>query len=121
MKSKLLIVLTILLIVACSKSENGTKNACNSANPLEDVSWLKAIKNTLTKCDCEISIIQGIYNGQTVFYTAMTDPLCNGINTPTLLDCEGKIVRTFTEADNQDYLTQVTAVKVLYRCTSQIK
>jgi hypothetical protein len=80
--------------------------------------WFWELKNGLTNCICEISIIQAAYQHQTVFYTAVTDPLCNGVNTPTLLNCEGEIVKTFTlsETDQKDFYENVIDKKVLYRC-----
>ena len=105
-----------IYLFGCEKSDKETLNACRSTDPLENVIWLKTIKNELTNCYCEMSIIQGKYNNQTVFYVALTDPLCNGISTPTLYDCDGNIIRTFTMNDFQEFYKNVNAEKVLYRC-----
>jgi len=114
---KLILCLAIgLLLFNGCRYDKMANTECNSNNPTEDFAWLKAIKNTMTNCSCEISIIQGTYNNQTVFFTALTDALCDGINIPTLYDCEGKVVRVFTSADYRDFNDNVTRDKVLYRC-----
>jgi len=117
MKLTILVLFLSAMLVGCSKNdkEHDTQNACKSADPLE-VSWIKEIKNSLTNCSCEISIIQGTYDGQTVFFTALTDPACDGIDTPTLYNCNGNIVRIFTMHDYTDFYTKVTRDNVLYRC-----
>ena len=118
MKTAILTLMISVVLLSCDKDENDidTQNACNSDNPIEDISWIIEIKNSLTDCSCEISIIQGTYNGQTVFFTALTDPLCDGIDTPTLFDCNGNAIRTFTMDDYQDFYNNVSRDKVLYRC-----
>lgn len=111
----LFFVLSLLILNSCYYDKMA-KTECISDNPIEDFAWLKAIKNTMTDCSCEISIIQGTYNNQTVFFTSLTDMLCDGIDMPTLFDCEGKVVRVFTVADYRTVNDLVTKDKVLYRC-----
>ena len=111
-----MISIVLALIIGCEKDDSENKNACNSDNPIEDISWLKELKNSLSDCVCEISLIQGTYDNRTVFFTALTDPLCDGIDMPTLFDCKGNVVRTFTMNDYQEFYTDVTRDKVLYRC-----
>jgi hypothetical protein len=116
MKTKFFIVLIPIIIISCQKE---TQNACKSKNPVEDVTWLKEIKSSMTNCTCETSIIEGTYNNQTVFFIASTDPLCNDIDTPTLFDCNGNVVRTFNMNDYHDFYNLVTRDKVLYRCKTK--
>ncbi len=111
-----LFVVTSILLVNCSKDEKVTENACNTDNPIDNISWLIAMKDSLTNCACQVSIVQGIYHNQPVFYLALTDPVCNGIVIPTLLDCNGKAVRKYTEADIEDFYHQVTIDTILYNC-----
>jgi sulfur transfer protein SufE len=111
-----MILLTISLIVGCGKDENASKTTCDLTNPIEELQWLKEIKNSLTNCSCEMSILQGTYDDQTVFYVAMTDPLCNGIQTIVLNDCNGKIVKTINSGEYQEFLAKIKNVKALYRC-----
>ena len=117
MKKLGLILILGILFMGCTKDATvDTTNACTSANPIEEVGWLKDMKNSLTNCSCESSIIQGIYNNQTVFFIRGTDPLCNSVNMPTLYSCEGKVVRVFNETDYREFDDKVTPVKVIYRC-----
>jgi hypothetical protein len=74
------------------------------------------METSLINCMCEISLIRGTYNNQTVYFTALTDPACDGIDTPTLYDSNGKIVRIFTMNDYQEFYEKVTRDSVLYRC-----
>ena len=113
----LFFALSLLLLNGCYYDKM-SKTECNSDNPIEDFAWLKAMKNTMTNCSCEISIIQGTYNNQTVFFIALTDMLCDGINIPTLFDCKGKAVRVYNSSDYRDFHDQVTTDKVLYRCNN---
>jgi hypothetical protein len=120
MKTIILFPTICLLILVGCEYDKPAKAECISDNPIEDFAWLKEMKNSLTQCDCEVSIIQGTYNNQTVFFTALTDVLCDGINIPTLFDCDGKIVRVFTIGDYRSFNDLVTRDKVLYRCKTSI-
>jgi len=120
MNKIILIFIMSLLILNSCLYDKLPKTECISDNPIEDFAWLKAIKSTMTNCGCEISIIQGTYNNQTVFFTALTDALCDGINMPTLYDCEGKVVRIFNSTDYREFYDQVTRDKVLYRCKTTL-
>ena len=111
MKKFCFILVSLILLLSCEKSDN----TCNCNNPIEDLTWLKEFKNSLTNCFCEMSIIQAAYNKQTVFYTAMTDPLCDGLYPVVLLDCNGKSVKSYEPGD-QALLNEVSNMKVLYRC-----
>jgi hypothetical protein len=115
MKYFVFTLLISILLINCKRNIE-TQNACISAYPIEDVVWLKEIKANMTNCGCEISIIQGTYSHQTVFFVGLTDPLCDGIDIPTLFDCTGNVVRTFTDKDYQEFYKNVTRDKVLYRC-----
>lgn len=110
------VLLVIFVISSCGKDENTGKSTCDLANPIEELLWLKEIKTTMTNCSCEMSIIQATYNNQTVFYTMMTDALCDGVQTITLLNCEGKVVENIKQDKFQTFLGKVSNVKNLYRC-----
>lgn len=116
MKLIFTLLFAFLLLVGCSKDSNDNKQICNLADPLNELAWLKEIKNSLTNCSCQISILQATYDGQTVFYTAMTDPLCDGVQTYTLYNCDGKVVEVILSDKIQAFQTKVTDVKNLYRC-----
>lgn len=120
MKFKILFMILFVALLSCSKDDNdsNTQNACEADNPLE-VEWIIEIKNSMQNCFCEISIIQGTYEGQTVFFIALTDPLCDGIDVPTLYNCEGVAVKTYTMDDYLEFYTEVTRDTVLYRCKTE--
>ena len=114
MKKLSLILVFLVLLLSCEKNDN----TCNCNDPLRDLAWLKEVKTSLTNCSCEMSIIQATYNRQTVFYTAMTDPLCDGIFPIVLLDCEGATVKSY-ESANQIPDNDITYKKTLYRCKTK--
>ncbi len=111
MKKASLLFLIIILITGCEKYDN----TCNCKNPLEDIAWLKELKNSMTNCYCETSIIQATYNKQTVFYKIITDPVCNSVINISIADCNGNILKTYTAIDDT-FTSEVTGRKVLYRC-----
>lgn len=120
MKFKILSVTLFFALLSCDKDENETsnQNACDTNNPLE-IEWVIQIKNSMQNCICEISIIRGTYNGQTVFFTAITDPLCDGIDIPTLYNCEGVAIKTYTIDDYKEFYNEVSRDTVLYRCKTE--
>lgn len=120
MKKLSLILLVLFFAVSCGKDDDSNKSACNYTNPIEELSWLKAIKNSMTNCSCEMSILQATYNQQTVFYVSMTDPLCDGLQTTILLNCEGKIVEVIQPEKFQEFLSKITSIRNLYRCKTSI-
>jgi hypothetical protein len=119
MKKICILVILSALLVNCSKDEKVTSNACNTDNPMENIDWLKAMKDSLTNCSCQISIVQGTYRNHPVFYLALTDPLCDGVLIPTLVDCNGKVVKKYNETDIEDFYHQVSIDTVLYSCKNK--
>jgi hypothetical protein len=65
-----------------------------------------------------MSIVQATYSKQTVFYPIMNDPLCNSYQQINLLDCSGKILKTYTMSD-QAFGSEVTNQKILYTCKTK--
>lgn len=116
MKRICMIFLTIFFIASCGKDENAGKTTCEFSDPIEELPWLKEIKNSLTNCSLEKSILQGTYKHQTVFYVSVTDPRVDAIQTTTLLDCEGKVIEVIQPNKYQTFLNRVSNVKNLYRC-----
>ncbi len=111
MKKLSIIIGFLILLLSCEKSVS----TCNFVDPLKDLAWLQEVKTSFTNCSCEMSIIQATYNKQTVFYTAMTDPVCNGVYPIVLRDCTGEIVKSY-ESINQVKDNDITNIKTLYRC-----
>jgi hypothetical protein len=115
---KILYAIALLALISCTDDDR--KNGLQTCNfdSIESHPWLIELKNSMTNCSCELSIIQGTYRNQTVFFGALTDPLCNGLNTPILFNCEGRPIKSFSDsaADQKELTDNVTRDKVLYRC-----
>ena len=109
-----LIIAFMILLLSCEKNSN----TCNCKDPINDLTWLKEVKDSFTNCSCEMSIVQATYNKQTVFYAAMTDPLCDGIYPIVLRDCKGEIVKSY-ESANQVLENELTDLQILYRCKTK--
>jgi hypothetical protein len=117
------IILAISIILAfsfasCTDDQKIDSNVCKATESIDNVPWIVDLKKSITNCQCENSIIKGTYNGQTAIFVAITDPACNSINTPTLYNCEGKEIRSFTSSttDQKELRDSVTWDSVLYRC-----
>lgn len=115
MKQITIISLFLVLLMSCEKN----LSPCDSENPLEEIAWLNDLKASITNCTCEVSIIQAKYNKGTVFYVAITDPVCNSIFNANLMDCSGNIVKNYPNAD-ETFQREVTERRVIYRCKTEI-
>jgi hypothetical protein len=114
MKKATLIFVVLFLILSCEKNDK----ACNCGNSLEDLTWLKELKASITNCTCQVTIFEATYNKQTVFYSQMNDPLCDGIQQISLLDCSGAILKTYSNND-QAFGTEVTDKQAIYTCKTK--
>lgn len=105
-----------LIAFSCEKSENSLPD-CNVDNPLEELDWLKEVKNSLTNCTCQISILEGKYKEKTVFYIMNTDPVCNSLFHVVLWDCNGNVVKEYKPGQNDVFYSEVELVDNIYTCT----
>ena len=113
----LILLIPTCMLLGCDDDNGVVGNACAAENPIEDVEWLQELKNSLTNCTCEQSIIQGQYLSKTVFFVATTDPACSSVFAPTLYDCSGTIIKKFgTTEKDRDELNKLRFEEVLYRC-----
>lgn len=118
----LLAFIFIFLFNGCYKEEAQTPlSACECENPLEEIIWLREMKNSLSECDLETSIIQGYYNGHTVFYIYITDPLFDGIQIPILYNCAGEVERNFETNNLSEFYTSVAMDTILFKCEPILK
>jgi len=107
----------LTILVSCdNKSEEPDIPNCEFSDPLEDLPWLKTLKETMVDCDLEISIFQARYKAKPVFYVAITDPAANTIFGVDLLDCNGNRVKLYKSAEHNAFYREVTNQEVLYRC-----
>ncbi|RXQ88131.1 hypothetical protein EO244_15455 [Ancylomarina salipaludis] len=113
---KLIFILFILIGLSCCNNKDETLLTCEFSDPLEDLTWLKEYKESLKDCNIQISIFQATYKNQTVFYSAITDPLVNSIFKVLIWDCEGKVIKVFDNDERENFSNSVTKRVVLYRC-----
>jgi hypothetical protein len=112
MKKTSFIFLFIILFFSCEKYDN----TCDCKDPLEDLAWLKELKNSMTNCSCRLSIIQATYHKQTVFYSIMNDPLCNSLGAIILWDCNGNSITSYEPPIGETLSSEVKDTKVIYTC-----
>ena len=81
------------------------QNACTAEDPLE-LEWMQDFVETLEcgKYSCRVSIMKSTYNGESVFYELMTDPLCNGVNEIKLYDCYGNVIKEFNIDESSKFI-----------------
>ena len=98
MKDKFLLCLPFLFL-ACQKEplfnpERTATDACASANPIQDLPWLKAeIEKAVSSHVCTpYKVIQGVYQEKTVFIIPVSGALCCPCAGNPIYDCEGKLV-----------------------------
>lgn len=112
------IIASILILFlgcsSCDASRNDTSK-CEAQNPLEDLVWLKELKESLKDSDLEKSIYQASYKKETVFYLIITDPRVRLAFGVTLWNCEGKVVREFKSGDYEEFDTQVLNKIEIYK------
>lgn len=109
---KLLFVsfLIIAIILSCEKDNK-------AENLIDDLPWLKEIKNSLKSCTCDVSIFKGTYNNQTVYFTLMNDPVCNSVFGTSLWNEKGETIKTYGPSDQNLFASEVTNKIVLYTCS----
>jgi len=105
-----------LLVFSCEKDcPDHHTGACLAEDPINEIGWLTNLKNSITNCACQTSVMQGTYRfHRTVFFVLMNDPLCNGSGNIALYDCEGKLIKVTD--DIAEFGDNVTIDKVLYTC-----
>ena len=113
MRRSLLFVLLVTLLFSCTEDGNEViansqielENACTAEDPLA-IGWMQDLKEELHcgEFSCEVSIIKSEYEGETVFYIQMTDPLCFGFDEITLYSCTGKKVESFTIEESREFV-----------------
>jgi hypothetical protein len=117
MKNFLYLPVLIFIMFACAEKADTT--SCPPNDPMNEIEVLKQWSENMGDCTCETSILEGKYNGEFVYYVQLTDPVCDGIDMPTLINCKGKVVRVFTQDDYQEFYSTVTMVRKLYSCSRQ--
>jgi hypothetical protein len=128
MKIFTFLLLATILTSSCNdhKCLDTNANAC-SLLPwvINEVPWIIELKKTVKtgSCgndgQCETSLLQGTYNGQVVIFISVGGALCDALNVPTLYNCEGKIIKSFTtsaEDIKELFDNKLTRDRELYSC-----
>ncbi len=113
MKTLLSILGLMVLTISCKHDTVAPGNACTATDPLT-VPWVKNLTASMDESLCITSLYQATYNGQTVYYTAITDISCEYIPGETLLGCEGETVKRYNSSQQQAFAAEVSVVKTLY-------
>lgn len=109
----LLFSLFFPLIFSCTKKENEViadsqleiQNAYTAEKPVE-LEWMEDLITELNcgEYACKVAILKSEYEGETVFYIQMTDPVCNGFDEITLYNCMGKKVESFSIEESMEFV-----------------
>ena len=98
----------LTFLVSCSDQDDEAidlQSACTAEDPLEP-EWMQVLIAELEcgKYSCRVSVLTTTYEGETVFYTQMTDPLCNGVNQVDLYNCVGEKIEEFTIEESGEFI-----------------
>lgn len=114
MKKFILLTLVTILCLSCKGDDDSIivnlqadkLNACYSDEPLK-IPWIKDLVETMNCGEfvCKISLMASEYQGETVFYTTITDPVCNYQAQLKLYNCSGRLIKDMSNEESLDYLT----------------
>ncbi len=111
-----IVFLMLVFLFSCSK-EDRYNNECKPENPFE-MGWMTEWIADLQNCACTVSIFQAEYEGETVFWQLMTDPLCQGviqnITVHCCIGCELMVLENYD--DLVAFQKKVTNMKIIYQC-----
>ena len=124
MKKNIFITLTLVLLVVAPYSceqdmELADMQVCNVENPLEDLQWLKDIKQTIqiSMGPAGTQIIQYTYEGNPVFWVDLCYMCPDGLI--QVYNCEGEVICEFGGIDGKntciDFETEATDSTNLFR------
>ena len=106
-----------IILTSCNKDEN-TIPECDVENPLEELEWLKEMKDTCKSSGniCHTIIIHGLYKDESVYYTNLIGALCDPPFNIFLRDCNGDTIKKYKIGDNQKFQEEVEFVEILHTC-----
>lgn len=120
MKKLILAIGIVILFTTCKKDKK--TDVCKTNNPLKELSWLAAIKDSLaTNCGtCGNSIYKAKYKNQVVFFTSVgslaSSIICDYVFSAMLFNCEGVVIKKFDQSNVNEFDTQVIEKSILYSC-----
>ncbi|MGB0890823.1 MAG: DUF6970 domain-containing protein [Flavobacteriaceae bacterium] len=88
------ILFSVTFLTSCPTKEE-VLTTCNTNYPLEDLIWLKEIKNSMDKVDCsgKSTITQYTYNSNTVFEVVLCSNFKDGQT--VVYNCNGEVICKF--------------------------
>jgi hypothetical protein len=110
------IITAILLSFFMLSCDDSSDSDCNASYPLEELTWISDYKNSLSNCTCTVTIFEGKYLFQTVYFSLMNDPLCNSVFGTTLYNCQGKVIKSYGSGDLIKFGNEVQIGKEIYVC-----
>lgn len=124
MKKYIFITLSFAFLMVAPYSceapfENANYQVCNVENPLEELQWLKDIKQTiqLSMGPAGTQIIQYFYNGEPVFWVDMCYMCADGLI--RVYNCDGEVICEFGGIDGRntciDFDTEATDSTMLFK------
>ena len=117
MNYKQIVIAAVIIFFGCNEEPELTEK-CNPDNPLE-MHWMAEWIGELQHCGCTTSVFQGEYDGGTVFWHLITDPLCQTIieNIP-VFNCLGdEILLLNNNNDWQEFSSKITERKIIFVCS----
>ncbi len=118
-----LIVIAVLVSYSCKEDQDKTTDMkpdtiCEVNNPLTQLNWLALLKEQLDgNCVCEQSIFQAKYQNQVVFYSEITDPVCDYIFNVSIFNCQGQVVKNYDYDQFEEFNKEVIDRSKIYSCT----
>lgn len=125
LKSGLLILSLIFLMdFSCEQSDEIETLDCDVENPLEDLQWLKEIKDDITMPGSmtRAQIIQYTFHGENVFWVNICYDCLDGII--SVRNCEGEVICAFGGIDGRntcpDFALQAYDSTMLFDNTNKV-
>jgi hypothetical protein len=100
----------LLMVCACNQDDDAVQlNVCNTTDPLEELDWLKTIKDNLeiSASAAGYEIIQYSYQGSDVFWVDDCYQCPDGLI--QVYDCEGTVICAFMGIDGRNTCTNFDA------------
>jgi len=105
----------LIFLAALTSCKKDQPQTCGVEDPVENIEWMNELMLELQDdCTCWISINEGLYKGEIVFYLGAA-PACEPAGV-TLLDCEGNTVELIRFDREDDDVFNLEFVRTLYSC-----
>lgn len=123
MKTKIISIIIVCFLISCSSNQETISN-CNVDNPLENLTWLKKIKENLEKSATawKSSITQYTYKNEAVFLVEPCKDCPDGMT--SVYNCSGTIICEFGGIAGvntcPDFSKKATNKKVLWQNYNQV-